>query len=115
MLGPGGAMTSGGSMPGMSGMSGMPGMSGMMSDMSGKHRQHMADMEKVKTAPAAEADRLFLRTMTEHLKMGVDLGKQAKRGLRNAEVREFAAASNTALARDLDDVKKLERVKPAGK
>ena len=107
MLGPGDSMASGGS---MSGMSGMPGMSGMMSDTSDKHRQHMANMEKVKAAPAADADRLFLRTMTEHLKMGADLGKQAKRGLQNAQVREFAAASNAALARELDEVKKLERV-----
>ena len=110
MLGPGGSMASGGSMSAKSGMSGMPGMSGMMGDTSDKHRQHMANIEKVKAAPAADADRLFLRTMAEHLKMGVDLGKQAKRGLQNPQVREFAATSNAALARELDEVKKLERV-----
>ena len=82
-----------------------------MSEMSDKHRQHMADMQKVRAGSGSDADRLFLRTMAAHLKMGLDLGKQAKRGLRNAQVREFAAASNAALARDLDDVKKLERVR----
>ena len=111
MLGPSDSMTAGSGMSAMPGMSGMPAMSGT----SGKHRQHMADMQKLQGASGADTDRLFLQMMTEHLKMGADLGKQAKRGLQNARVREFAATSNAALARELDEVKKLERVKIPGK
>ena len=111
MLGQSGSMTTGGGMPGMHDMSGMAGMGGM----SGKHGQHMADRQKLQAASGGEADGLFLRTMAEHLTMGIDLAKQAKNGLQNARVREFAAASNAALARELDEVKKLERVTIPGK
>ena len=95
----------------MGAMSGhqMGGMSGGMHDMQGNAdmQKHHQDMDALKTATGAEADRLFLRAMSQHHQMAVDMSKQATSKLKDARVRAFAEKTIRNQTAEIAEMKKL--------
>ena len=111
-----GGMSGAGGMQGMSGMSGMSGGMHDMGGMSAMQKKHHEDMDKLKSASGAEADQLFLRVMSQHHQMAVDMSEQAKPKLKDARVREFSDKTIRSQTAEIAEMKKLSAAnKTSGK
>jgi uncharacterized protein (DUF305 family) len=101
--------------PGMAGTAGSTGFHDMAVMGSMHDRKDMPEMkrgqqdiERLKAASGAEADRLFLASMAQHHQQAIQMSRKAKPTLKDTKVREFADKTVTKQTREIGEIKTLQ-------